>query len=508
MGRKLLAAVLGMMVVWGGQTVCFGFAEDPAGVEYFTGQDLQMPQIRKEKAFRAEESKANFTYFGGVEGVAVQEGSLRFTLTDGKATLGWGNYANRQSPQEFKEMWPSENEVVLRIRQSGGKSTFAVYGWVDNRRMGDKSKPVTLEGTDWQELNVGRLAYERETAINPDGFELEITGEKGTIFQVSEVKLAQSVCEGYVRREFVIPAGKIWRAVADIGGNPRSASSRTVPYINGKQVAKGESGLYGTEPVDILPYLRNGSNCIGLYGFRVTHSPFLYFQATIIMESGEVIRVVTEPDGSWKTSPKGAPGWNEPGFDDSAWSKLEKAYSGINYQLRYNPKPSGYTGRLVIENPAGRYLFYREDQDIVFEVRTPRGLAQQQPQLSYLLARAGEDGASEEVARGTVKTFAVKGNSLVYSINAGRLEQGVYTIALDLATGDAIIESRAREPFIVSRRHGEKTTPGKTIFDGLDLELEDQVDFTNPNDPHPWIEVATPALRGEPIEKITKPTIV
>jgi hypothetical protein len=43
-------------------------------------------------------------------------------------------------------------------------------------------------------------------------------------------------------------------------------------------------------------------------------------------------------------------------------------------------------------------------------------------------------------------------------------------------------------PFVVLRKKPLKLIRGEDYKEGLDLELEDTIDFTDPNDPHPWIE--------------------
>jgi len=488
----------------------FGFTEDPDPSEYFRGRDLQMPRREQEKVFLPTEDRANFTVFDGAENVVVEERLLKFTLTGEQATIGWGNYAGRQAPGECKAAWPGRNRLILRIQQSGeraAQSTMSVYGWVDGRRTGEATEPVVLEGNWPQEIDFGSIPMESRYSITLDGLELNLQGEPGTRYEISWVKFVRRIREGYVRYEFTIPEGDVWRAVADMGGNPRGArASQTVFYLNGMEVDKGDSGLYGAEPVDISAYVRPGVNCVAMYGRRVGATPFLYFQAGLVMESGETMQVVTRPDGSWTYSPEAQEGWNEPGFDDAAWQPITEGYSGLGYVQRSDILPA-YKGLLVLENPTGRFLMYSDDQDAVVRVRVPAGLADETPQLAYLLARSGVDGKSEELARDMVAEYAQEAGSLVYTIGLGQLEPGVYTVALDLTANGGLVESRPREPLVVWPRPQGETVAPDDLLAGLDLELEQTVDFTNPDDPHPWVEVKR-AGRTDPVQKVTEPTIV
>jgi len=448
--------------------------------------------------------------FDGAEDVVVENRLLKFTLTGEQATIGWGNYRGTQDPSECKAAWPAENELVLRIQQSGeraAQSTMSARGWMDGRRTGEATEPVVLEGNWPQEIDFGSIPMETEYAATLDGFELQLQGAPGTRYEISWVKFVRPICEGYVRYEFTIPEGDIWRAVADMGGNPRgSRFSKTVFYINGMEVDKGESDMYGVEPVDISAYVKPGVNCVAMYGRRIRHTPFLYFQAGFVMESGDTMQVVTATDGSWTYSPTAEEGWNEPGFDDAAWQPMMEGYSGLNYVQRSNTLPA-YKGLVVLENPTGRFLMYSDDQEAVVRVRVPGGLADETPELAYLFARSGIDGESEELARDTVPEHAQEAGSLVYTIGLGQLEPGVYTVALDLSVDGELVESRPREPLVVWPRHQGETVAPDDLLAGLDLELEQTVDCTDPDDPHPWVEV-TDARRGGSPEKVTEPTIV
>jgi len=490
--------------------------EDPGPQDYFFAKGMGFPVQRREKVFPADENRANFTFFDGAEDARVRGGKLAFTLTASKATLGWGNYAGKQPVAEIHDMWQQTNIVRLRARQSDGPSRWTARLWRDGRAL-KESVSADLEGQDWEELEFRRLDA---GGTNPDGLEFTVQGRKGTRFDIEWVKLVQPVAEGYCRAEFALPPGRVWRAIADVGyANERHWSgSRKICsrlHINGKVVERRASLWIGhTAPVDIAPFLRPGRNCVGFYGFRIGNSlHLLYFQAKIVMDSGAVVTVRSGRD--WKFSPREAEGWSRPGFDDSGWGRVR---GGPNPRLEVRDSADrsnipAYAGRLLLKNPNRRDLFYTDTQDVVAEVHMPPGLGKRQPTLSYLLGRVLDAGTCELAKQGAVSSAAERGGSSVYRLALGRQEHGVYALALSLKAADgAVIEERRREPLVVLREVPQRLIEGKEYTEGLDLELEDSIDFTDPKDPHPCVEGRMPEEqprgRGRVAERVTQPRIV
>lgn len=506
----LIGITLGVLIC----TACYALDinEDPQADDYLFARGMRFPVQEREKVFSPENDQANFTFFHGVENVAVEDGKLGFTLSQEKATLGWGNYLGQQPIAQIEDMWQQKMVVRLGLRQSLGPSQWTVRLWRDGQRQSQTAE-ATLEGGEWQELTFEPLGAD---GANPDGLEFTIEGEKGARIELEWLKLIQPTFEGYCRTEFVLPEGRIWRAVADVGSaNDRNwygvdeMASRL--YINGQVVERRGAGhIYHTAPVDIGPYLTAGRNCAGFYGFRIGYWAFLYFQARIIMESGEVVMVGSGLD--WKYSPQKAEGWDEPGFDDSAWVNVKGGtapWATARDSARRLGIPA-YSGRLVMKNPERRDLFYADAADVVVDVQIPPGLRETNPVLSYLFGKAEAEGKCTRVKEGSVSSFAEEGGSLVYRVNLGRQGHGVYALALSLKDGDGnLIEERHREPLVVLRKMALKEIAGTDYTDGLDLELEDTIDFTDPNDPHPWFESRSPApLYGTVAAKVEQPVIV
>jgi len=480
--------------------------------EYFLARGIACPLDNREKIFLPEVKKANFTFFKGMSEISVEDGKLIFTLNGTEAVLGWGNFMGAQPVAEIQNMGQQQVIIKIRVKQSAGTSTWTARLWRDGQRL-DRSVESALAAPNMEEMEFKPL---RSGGANPDGLELTINAEKGTGFEIEWLKFIQPTFEGYVRSEFVVPPGKIWRAIANVG----SANERhwmgtdeiiSRLYINGKVVERrGALHLYHTEPVDLTPYLRPGRNCVGFYGFRIGYSPFLFFQGKVIMESGELIPIVSSTD--WKYSPNKFPGWNEPNFDDSTWEKAKRnAKPWITFRdAAWNLGIPAYSGRLVIKNPHRKDLFYTDTADVVVDVHIPYGLKDRDPKLSYILSPVNEKGLNTSTKENTVALFSKNQSSLVYRLNLGRYKRGVYTLALCLkSTEGAVIDKRSREPLVVLGRLALKTVEGTDYTDGLDLELEDTIDFTNPKDPHPCFESRRSAKRYNMVaEKVEQPVVV
>ncbi len=479
--------------------VCASGAE-PALSECFPAKQLKLPQHQVEKTFAPASNRANFTAFQGITNIQVDGDRLRFTLTAGRATMGWGNYQGTQTAPEIASLWEQRNDVALRVRQSGTNSSWTMIPWADGARMRHpqslaKSLSQVLVGTNWSDLLF------RESTVQlpaPDGFEFIITGRRGDVFEISQMQIIRPTMAGVCRREIVLPTGKVWRAVAMVApGMPDGiqyphARMRAPLFVNGREVPR-RGPVYGQHAaaLDLAPFLKPGTNCFGFEYYGVPpNAPTVYLQMKVILASGETISFQT--DDSWKAFDGVPPpaGWNEPGFDDSLWTPVQTQ----EYVFRPRSYFDGsvlvpeHDGLIVISNPLRDQLYYTDQEEIQFDIALPPGLAGKQPALEYEIGRAGADGLSSVETAGKQTGFVARPDSLVGRIAAGRLAGGVYTVALTLKVGGEIIEQRPREPFMVIRKLDQKIVPGADYTDGLDLELEDSIDFASPADSHPAIE--------------------
>lgn len=454
---------------------------------------LCLPIQNREKVFSPLTNQANFTVFSNVNDVTVTaNGTLSFTLASANATLGWGNYQGVQAATNVQDLWEERNNVYLRVKQSGSNSTWVAQWWADGARMSSVAliTNTLAEGGAFSNLY---FAF-ADMVPTPDGLELRISGSAGNQFEIEWLKVEQPRAEGYARKEFVLPTGVVWRAVATVGGAPDCLwygvnSIKSVLYINGQEVKRrGARYIYGTAPVDITQYLQPGTNCVGFYGYRVGpagYRPYLLFQSRIQMDSGQSVSL--KSDTTWKTSPTNAAGWNQPGFDDSSWTNITSLFGS-------DPPAKVYTNEYcVLKNPFGKDLFYTSDSDVRFEVWVPQGVQSTTPGLDYTFSSTDAEGQSTPVQQGTVTNYASTNNSLVYPINVGTRARGVYTLTCTLRDTNGVIEETPVEPVMVIRKLTPTEIQGTNWYEGLNVILEDTIDFTNPNDPHPWIEAQKPA---------------
>ena len=485
----------------------------------FKEQNFERDVLQRDWDFTAQD-RGNFTFFsGGAKDLQVTgDGVLKFRMDADKVTLGWGNYQGKQPLKERINLWGRRGgfQVEIQARQSvDQKSKWTMHFWCDGseEQSGAPYPSVSLEGKDWQELEFARKTGGGRLMACPDGFELEIEAAQGTEIEIKSLDITRQVYEGYCRREFEIPSGEIWQAMATIG-------NQAILYINGKEVPSktaidprptyGGASMYWTRSVDLKPYLKPGRNCIGISGFHPSdyHSPppNLYLQCQVVTRSGEMVRV--DSDETWKWSPEYSPGWSKAGFDESGWKAVspeKERGPGNAFAQRFwyfkikkpNDRPA-YDGYLVLENPYEAKLFYSDAKPVVIQVRIPDGLAQRNPVLEWAICQF-QEGAQKEIKSGKEQKPAKKGDSLIYQVSADRLPRGVYTLHTSLTSGNELIEERIPEPFVVVGRIPMKEVAGDTYEQGMDLTLEDEIDFTDPKDPHPWLETDVAQAVNEPI---------
>ncbi|MBN1256229.1 MAG: hypothetical protein JXA52_00835 [Planctomycetes bacterium] len=518
--RFILAAMVSIMVFT--FTIHAEPTDDLDPNEIFWADSIAPAYDTPEKIFLPVDNSANFVSYTGVKAGTweVSGGLLKFQLSNTSAVLNWGNVSGTQPRDQVQSMWPEQNHIIIRIK---GSSTGTKSLTVEQYKEGTQSYtyPITTEfsGNTWPvDPDEGVTMNQNGGMIfpTPDGFKLTVTGAYQESFEIEWVKLTQDRCQGYLRKEFTLPAGTVWRAIADVSGATeyiwygwnRIAAEL---YVNGQKVERNQAEyLYHTNSVDITPYLQPGTNCIGFYCYRVRYKPQAFFQCRIIMADGTETEwktsLSTDPSLRWTCSPTGPAGWSEPGFDDSAWKGVgedggvQDAY-GIYYHMRGESDEvamAAYAGPFDIRNPDPnkRNLFYEEGTEVRFDVYVPEGLKDPAPDpvLKYYVRRPVETGIDAGglgtlEASGQVSSFTEIDNSLKYSINLGdSLPDGIYTISLELTRSGAAFRTRTREPFMVIANHSPTPIEGASYTEGMSMTLEETIDFTDPADSHAWKE--------------------
>lgn len=458
----------------------------------------------------ADGGRGGFTSFGGAQDIGVADGALSFTAGAEPVELGWGNWDGKQPADERVAIADGRRIVIeMRVRQTGAESqwklTLRAAGQTGGRRGPRSGDTQTLRGSEWQTLSFN------VDMPGGDGFSLVVTGPEGNRIAIDDVRFKQRFWRGYFRKEFSIPDGaKVWRAI--IAAPPSTADI----HVNGKPLAWTVTEEYTPDCLafsrEITDLLTSGVNSIA-YELRpdcLSADPLVYFQGKVVLTTGETI--VLDSDRTWR-SPGRVPdaGWRMSGFDDTSWPQAQeswiqagkrgriKRFTGSLRSLIRRPEwpLPAYDGLLVYEHPENRRLYYRDDRPAVLHVRAPAGLAERQPELAWTLRVVGGPYHMTEtvVKEGTTSRFARQGDSIVFALDFGRLSQAVHTVETELKAGPETIDLHYREPLLVVGRLPMSETSGTFYEDGLKLEQEDVIDFTNPGDPHRSIEVHQ-ALHG------------
>jgi alpha-L-rhamnosidase len=129
----------------------------------------------------------------------------------------------------------------------------------------------------------------------------------------------------YFRRTFALPADEqIGRAELQI-----TADDAFTVYVNGNETARSPAvaNSWSTASIlDISSALRPGSNVIAVEAVNANPGPAGLLAKLHIEGSSAPFDLVT--DGSWKVADAAGSGWQQPGFDDSAWpgARVAAAY--------------------------------------------------------------------------------------------------------------------------------------------------------------------------------------
>jgi len=477
-------------------------------VGLFRARAFVCPQTQEVFPVDAQTMVKNFALFSdGAAAMRVSDdGTLRFRAEREKVTLYWGNVSSAQPLDKRIHLWAGNYDVLLKVRQSEETaSKWTLRFWCDGRRekpRKDRSRAadIPLTGTQEQTLTFRRRVSFIRKVSYPDGMEIVVRGAKGNETEIRSMQMTRPSYQGYFRNEFVVPEGKIWRAVATVSLPVRL-------YVNGEEVPDDTpvtprpqaSAYLLTKPVDLTPYLKVGRNCVGVAGVQQGSPGPLYLQARVIMEDGTTTDLNTDGTWVWKVDP--SPGWCEAGFDATGWDSAgeldaeqsPQVKSIEDLQRRRPAERPAYDGLMVLENPYERSLYYTDTKPAIVKVRIPGGLAPRAPVVEWEVKRC-EHGlvdikSLDTHSSGSRSEAATADGSLVYTLNMGRLARGVYTLQTRLRSGETLIEERIPEPFVVVGRIPMKQAAGDFYEQGMALSLETEIDFTDPDGPHPWLEV-------------------
>ncbi len=457
----------------------------------------------------------NVTYLSpAVRDAVFSADGLAFTAGPGDVLIGWGNYDNLQPSAERVNMFAGWNDVELTVSQTATNSVWRFQLWMDgNTTFDHNASRHEFGGIPWATVSKGVFeaavtGTNRQTIRfrafrgQPDGFSLKLAGPAGNRVTLHGLRITQEGRSGAFRRALALPAGRaIWRAVGEVSGGRLVVNGREVEFM--PDVLKNREALY---PVDLAPHLKAGA--VNVLALDPAGGSRAYLQARVVLDDGSELRLDTGPE--WKGAAAAADGWVQPGFDDAAWgAATDRRFDPVHLARRWPV----YDGRLLLEHPGPDVKLYFDDTAPVrVAARIPGGWAGPRPDLRWTLRRVEADNQRPELARGGVAGSAAqpRQDSLIYEIDAGTRAQGVYTLEVELTAGGAVVEHRFEEPLIVVGRLAMPEVAGDTYEEGLDLELEDVIDFTDPADPHSWTEAAAPEglKKGAPGRRVTAPRVV
>ncbi|MGB9877159.1 MAG: family 78 glycoside hydrolase catalytic domain [bacterium] len=121
----------------------------------------------------------------------------------------------------------------------------------------------------------------------------------------------------FFRRKFIVPSGKVKKAVLAI-----TADDRFIAYLNGERISQGEN-YKNPQIIEIGERIREGENVLSVEAENLSSGPAgLICKLRIEMEDEEIVSIVS--DGSWKVSKEAGEDWGKLEFDDSKWENARE----------------------------------------------------------------------------------------------------------------------------------------------------------------------------------------
>lgn len=307
--------------------------------------------------------------------------------------------------------------------------------------------------------------------------------------------------DGIYRRQVVLPDGKVFRAIVNLGWANRL-------WINGQSVGAlqgliwGEQGYWmqGVEITDLLIPGKTNVVVLGVAGWPDN----TYLEGDVVMDSGAVIHLATEA-GQWKaglledkdkwtsadqyfyTKDDPVPAWAKIDFNDTGWPVVSNTAWPAGLVYEYGRLPV-YSGRLVLENPNEEKLYYDDTRDVCLRVRIPQGLAEKKPKV---VCKIRSVPGSNEVFKNETSEFKTMkdGVSAMVEFNAGKLGRGVYAVDLSADTGAKEPETHVNEGLVVFGKVPMKPAKlGQSWEESVKLRLVDTINCADTNDTHSFTQ--------------------
>jgi cellulose/xylan binding protein with CBM9 domain len=428
----------------------------------------------------------------GLKDVTYKNGVMGFKVERDLGFFVWGNY-NNQHPEYGQEnfnytIYPNQSATIkLRIKQSLEKSLVKVIFYNQGRNI--KTATFNLTGTEWQDLaekvNFGNLFGKLSTC---DAIKVQFS-PKGNRIQIDSIKMSSDWRGGSYRYKLLID------------DNVRSASFYIFNgydfYINGHLAYKGYKGFFWTDhqmsPVECAKYFKKGANVIAFRALRADISPIypkIYLQGGILCDSGKYIEILTDEHG-WRFNPLPQKGWTKANFDDSHWKNVETMPGKLTL---YKPF---YTGPILVHTENGEDPIFTEKQGVKLVVEAPANM-----KLSYnienmnkteIMKRQKSDAGFKQF-----KLFKKADGINVYHLILKSLTPSSYRLLID--GGSKHYEKREYE-FAVVGKIKQREVAGKTFEEGMQLKLVEEINCSDKNDPHPFLDDGKSSIQSSSIGK-------
>ncbi|MBN1673325.1 MAG: hypothetical protein JXR37_19925 [Kiritimatiellae bacterium] len=446
-----------------------------------------------------EDDREGIDEFGsGLTDVTVTQGALRFLTGQNDNYFFWGDYRRDTPAYGAEKIDPAPDTVSgqgprhlqMRLKQSLPSSTWTFSTAADDTEL---RKRFRIRGTDWQTIDLALPADKTFWAVRLE------TEEPGN-----------NVAIDWIRLEAELPAW-YYRTTFELMQDPQSSSFVVLCspkysfYVNGRCVkSQGNVSMRMYEPVACSEALVRGRNCIavkveGVPSYSARAAGLLAVEGIVHLVSGGYQRVFT--DGSWRAATSGPDGWATAGFDDSQWAQAVavERMAESSYGCLDNDPSWGffvgppYMGPIDIRPVGGNAPIFdsgRVDLNIV--VSAPPVVEGIETRLDCV---AYDAVSGDKVYDGTLRRPEEAGARNVYAFrhSLGHGPRYLYVTA-KRGTKEAFKEGTAEVlderwyELVVTGSVRQRKVGGTSFEEGLDLELVDKIDCTEPFERHAFCD--------------------
>ncbi len=447
-----------------------------------------------------------------LEHIRVEQGALRALVVATNAFVAWGDAIGKRSPLRWG--YPDTNGyampvlsgVTVRMRQSLTQSVMRAgvrmlhAGRVSRTARGRdiSSAPVVVEGTNWQDVFIGKFDW---TPAPPySGFQL-IFDAPGNAVEIDQI--VPHPGDGLVqyRRELTLTAPVRWARCSIVSANFHRL------YVNGRLAAQAPPHVRPEQlwNYEIDPALfKVGLNVLAEENSQWFGGGFI-LDGALLCADGAYLRF--DSDTNWmgrrQARAEGA-AWRLPGADDGDWEPAtaaayhpnapsvytnllqpQEGNTGVGYRpFWFNPS---WKGRMMIAPADGRsqpVYGHREDAVLRVAVAARPGVSNE---IAWQVLNEMGDGfraADREISAGRLQLEReiISGNMgadmagrLVFP--AGTLPSNIAYAAVFTLTANGVNVETCRYEFVIAGPVAQPVVANPTNYtDGMNLKLVWELD--------------------------------